>query len=210
VVYAEQKFVVHVDNSGVGALISVKNIGDGNVSITSNYKIMNAQCSVDDPTFELDENGEPYAINLIHGETVEFLDGFILKDPYEIVATGYFNLGELIHLTNADGIEASINFCKYTYTATDLYYFNVYVTNGNVTYEVRTNYFTLNRCEVKNGTLVINGDYTVTEDGTLIADDFTISGGAIKFQDDQQFIKLDISYRNGLFNIKAQINEEVY
>lgn len=142
-VYTEQKFVVHLDNSGVGALLIVKNVGDGTISIVSNYRIINSHCSVENPTYEIDHAGNPYAINLTNGETVEFLDGFLLKEPYEIILKGNFRPGEVVHLTNGDGLEASISLCKYRYTVPCLYYFNFCVSDGQTVYEIRTGYFNL-------------------------------------------------------------------
>ena len=140
-VYAEQRFVVLLDNYGVGSLLIVTNVGDGTVSITSNYRIINSRYSGDESLYETDENGNPYAINLNNGEYVEFIDGFLMRHPYEVVFKGKFNLGELVRFENSDGQTASINICEYKLTEPILYYANFIIEIGNVVHEVRTGYW---------------------------------------------------------------------
>ena len=72
-VYVEQKFIVKLISSGVGALVKAENVGDGTVTIYSNYKIMNAQCSTEEPIYVLDADGNPYAIDLTKGDLLMVL-----------------------------------------------------------------------------------------------------------------------------------------
>lgn len=214
IVSVEQKFIVKLDNSGVGSALIVNNIGDGNVSITSNYRIINSRCSVENPTYELDTSNKPYAINLTNGETVEFLDGFIMKDPYEIVMTGIFQLGEIVHLTNADGLEASINYCKCTYTNPELYYFSFCLSDGNSSYEIRTRYFNIeviNPILNENGVLDLSGS-NVDDNGTLYVNSYVDDNGTLYILDDDNnsAVSIDLSYKNGFYNIQTKINGEVY
>lgn len=141
VVRVEQKFIVKLIASGVGALVNADNVGDGTVVIRSNYKIINANCSLENPTYLTDENGNPYAINLLNGGYVEFIDGFNMKTPYEIIFKGSFKKGLLVTLTDVDGIKGYVSLKEITYTTTPFYYFSFYVEQNGIPYEVRSNYF---------------------------------------------------------------------
>lgn len=171
-VYIEQKFVVKLITSGVGALITAENIGDGNVAISSNFKVMNAQCSVKNPMYLLDEDGNPYAIDLSHGEYVEFIDGFLFQKPYEIIFTGEFKKGNLITFKNVDGDYGYISLDTIEYTTFPYYYFSFKIKRDGMFHEVRSNYFRY-RPDLYN--------------------DFIAA-------------KVDVSYHNGLYNIKADID----
>lgn len=212
VITAEQKFVVLLDNHGVGASLIVKNIGDGTVSITSNYRIINSHCSVENPLYELNDDGEPYAISLTGEEYVEFLDGFMMKNPYEVIFSGKFNLGELVRFQNADGQTASINFCKYTFTDPDLYYVNFVIERGDIYYEIRTNYFSINvePSSVLEGVLILSDKNAVIKDNVLTLSNADVSGTTLRLYDSLDNMKIDLSYKNGYYNIKAMVNGEVY
>lgn len=171
-VYVEQNFVVKLITSGVGALITAENIGDGNVAISSNFKVMNAQCSVKDPTYLLDSDGNPYAIDLSNGEYVEFIDGFVFQHPYELIFSGAFKKGNLITLRNADGDYGYISLDMIEYTTFPYYYFSFKIKKDGMFHEVRSDYFRY-RPDLYND---------------LVA------------------AKVDVSYYNGLYNIKAIID----
>lgn len=164
----EQKFVVKLISSGVGALIRAENVGDGTVSIYSNYKIMNAHCSAENPEYISDNDNQPYAINLSNGDFVEFIDGFMMNQPYEIIFKGQFKEGKLITLKNADEYFGYIALKKITYTTVPFYYFSLSIERENISYEIRTNYF------------VHNADLILAE--------------------------IDLSYHDGLYNIRAKVN----
>ena len=140
-VKVEQKFIVKLLTSGVGALVNAENVGDGTVVIYSNYKIINANCSLENPTYLTDESGNPYAIDLSKGGYVEFIEGFTMLEPYEIILKGSFKLGVLITLTNADGLKGYISLKEITYTTTPFYYFSYMIERNGFVYEIRTNYF---------------------------------------------------------------------
>lgn len=169
-VYAEQYFVIKPVTSGVGALVKAENVGDGNVVIHSNYKIMNARCSTDHPIYLYDENNEPYAIDLSKGDYVEFIDGFVMERPYEIIVKGEFKPGTLVTLSNADGQIGTISLKKISYTPVPYYCFAFTTAYDSVGYEIRTEYF--------------------------------------NFFTDLISAEIDLSYHNGLYNLKANIYKE--
>lgn len=140
-VYVEQLFVVKLTTSGVGALITATNVGDGNVAISSNFKVMNTQCSTDNPIYILDGEGNPYAIDLSQGDYVEFIDGFMFQEPYEFIFSGSFNLGKLITLKNVDGDSGYVYLGEITYTTFPYYYFAFIMEKDGLKYEIRTPYF---------------------------------------------------------------------
>lgn len=178
VVNTEQKFIVKLPVSGVGSLIKVKNIGDGRVSISSNYKIMNVQCSNENPKYILDEKGNPYAIDLTQGDYVEFIDGFVMQKPYEFIMKGEFLPGQLVTLRGVgDKIEGTDEYTynygyvflkKIEYTVQPFYYFSFCIEQDGIVYEIRTHYF-------ENQTDLVSAE-------------------------------VDLSYQDGLYNIKAKIN----
>ena len=168
IVNVEQKFIVKLITSGVGALVNAENVEDGTVVIYSNYKIINAECSTENPVYIEDENGKPYAIDLSKGDYVEFVEGFTMKEPYEIIFKGDFKQGKLITLTNVDRYIGELFLERITYTTTPFYYFSFVVENNSIHYEARTNYFN-KETELINATI-------------------------------------DLSYNNGLYNIKALID----
>ena len=141
VVYTEQKFVVKLEASGVGALVRAENVGDGTVAIYSNFKIMNTQCSASEPVYILDKNGKPYAIDLSK-DYVEFIDGFLIEKPFEIIFKGKFNVGRLTTLKTADKYYGCIDLKEITYTDTPFYYFTFNIERNGILYEIRTSYLT--------------------------------------------------------------------
>lgn len=145
VVETEQRFVVKPISSGVGALVNAKNSKTGNITIYSNYKIMNANCSTDNPTYIYDEFGKPYAIDLSKGDYVEFIDGFIIKNPYEIIFSGKFKKGRIITLTNSDGIVGTVDLIEVTYTQVPYYYFCFSIEKDGIHYRIMTEYFRYNK-----------------------------------------------------------------
>lgn len=194
VVQIEQKFVVKLECSGVGSLIQVENVGDGTVNINSNYKILNVICSNENPKYVLDENGNPYAIDLTNGDYVEFIDGFTMKKPWEIVMRGEFGVGNLVTLRNRTiypngseyiTMEGIIARKKITYTTVPYYYFSFTIVNKNgFVHEVRSDYFRYNndlvptevdlsyynerytlKAKLLTGSVTYNDIYIVTNDG---------------------------------------------
>ena len=149
-VEVKQKFLVKLPITGVGSLISAKDIGDGTVVISSNFKITNTQCSNENPIYILDENGKPYAIDLTKGDYVEIIDGFTMKKPYELIFKGDFLPGKLITLKGSEPIEFSDEFRdvygyvylkKVEYTVVPCYYFSFYIERDGIEYEIRTDYY---------------------------------------------------------------------
>lgn len=173
-VYAEQYFVIKPVTSGTGALVRAENVGDGNVVIHSNYKVMNAICSTDKPIYLYDDDHQPYAIDLSNADTVEYIDGFLIEKPYEIILKGKFKPGILVTLYNADQRMGTISLEKISYTSVPYYCFTFTTTHNTVKHEIRTEYFNF----------------------------FTTSIEA----------EIDLSYYNGLYNIKANIynNETLF
>lgn len=151
VVQIEQKFVVKLECSGVGSLIQVENVGDGTVNINSNYKILNVIYSGENPKYVLDENGNPYAIDLTNNDYVEFIDGFTMIKPWEIVMRGEFGVGNLVTLRQrtvySNGSvyvrsEGILSRKKITYTTVPYYYFSFKIVDINgFVHEVRSDYF---------------------------------------------------------------------
>lgn len=183
VINDSQRFIVQLPISGEGALIKVENIGDGRVLIKSNYKIMNVQYSEKDknPEYITDEEEKSYAIDLTKGDYVEFIDGFIMQKPYEIIFKGIFQTGKLLTLRNIKNkVEGTndyvydygyISLKKISYTTIPFYYFSFCIEKDGVNYEIRTKYF------------------RYTEDIIPV----------------QIPAQIDLSYYNGVYNIKANI-----
>lgn len=150
-VETRQKFIVKLPITGVGALISAKDQGDGTVVISSNYKITNTQCSNEYPIYVLNEQGQPYAIDLTHGDYVEIIDGFVMQKPYEIIFKGDFNPGKLITLRSVGEPIGDTGEYKYEYgyiylkkidyTIIPSYYFSFYIEREGIEYEIRTDYY---------------------------------------------------------------------
>lgn len=138
----KQDFVVILDVSGVGALIKAKNLGDGTVAINSNYKIMNANCSTEEPVYLNDGEGKPYAIDLTGDDFVEYTDGFVIKQPWEIIIKGEFEADKLVTLRNERGEEGYVCLNRVTYTTIPYYYFSYSINLNDVLHEVtRSEYF---------------------------------------------------------------------
>lgn len=144
-VITEQRFVVKPIPSGVGALVKAKNSPVGNVTIYSNYKIMNTNHSTGNPIYIKDELGNPYAIDL-NKDSVEFIDGFNILHPYEIIFSGVFKKGKLVTFESIYGT-ATVELREITYTVNPYYYFcftieeKVEKGKNKLRYEIRTNYF---------------------------------------------------------------------
>ena len=141
IVYVEQRFIVKLENTGVGALIKTENVGDGTVAIYSNYKIMSAQYSNDNPVYLYDESGNPYAIDLSSGEYLEFIDGFMMRHPWEIIFKGEFKTDKLISFETADGYKGIISLKEITYTVFPYYYFEFSTESNGIEYTIRSEYF---------------------------------------------------------------------
>lgn len=151
IVETRQKFIVKLPITGVGALISAKDQGNGTVLISSNYKITNTQCSNETPTYVLDENGNPYAIDLTQGDYVEIIDGFLMQKPYEMVIKGEFLPGKLVTLKTfgkqipgTDEYQYDYGYVylkKIEYTVVPYYYFSFCVERDGIIYEIRTDYY---------------------------------------------------------------------
>lgn len=150
IVEVKQKFIVKLPITGVGSLINAKNMGDGSVVISSNFKITNTQCSNENPTYVLDENGKPYAIDLTKGDYVEIIDGFVMQKPYEIIFNGDFNLGKLMTLRTIEKdpeidkyryVYGYVYLKKIEYTIIPYYYFSFCIERDGIIYEVRTDYY---------------------------------------------------------------------
>lgn len=195
-VYTEQRFIVKLDATGVGALIKTENIGDGTVAIYSNYKVLNAKCSNENPEYILDNSGEKYAIDLSKNDSVEFTDGFNIKKPWEIIIKGKFKVDKLVTLKNPDDESGYLYLKKISYTTAPFYYFAYVVEKKGIEYEIRSEYFrydkdTLVNAEIdlsyENGlySLLVNIDYEgrthiINDDGDgnvslfLLTDDYSV------------------------------------
>lgn len=105
-VEAYYKFGVKYDRLGVGSLVNLKDIGDGMISIGSNFKIMNARCNPNPPKYianeEIDLRGK--------GSYLEYFDGFSVSGDYTIklilrspslgnICTVKNEFGDIIRLT---------------------------------------------------------------------------------------------------------------
>lgn len=180
IISTSQQFIVKLPVSGEGALIKVENIGDGRVLISSNYKIMNVQYSNQDkkPEYILDDEGNPYAIDLTNGDYVEFIEGFNMQKPYELIIQGEFKPEKLVTLkgkerivVNGEEIFVDVFGCLYlkkiTYTTAPFYCFAFCIERENIKYEIRTDYF--------------------------------------RYYEDLVPAQIDLSYYNGLYNIKSNI-----
>ena len=74
------QFSVKHDKMGAGALISLKDLGNGNVSIGSNFKIVDANSNPEEPIYINDEE-----IDLRNPDSyVNFFDGFEVSGDYEM------------------------------------------------------------------------------------------------------------------------------
>ena len=74
------KFSVKYDKMGIGALIRLKDIGNGNISIGSNFKILDVKSNPEDPTYINNEE-----IDLRKPDSwVEYFDGFKVSGNYEL------------------------------------------------------------------------------------------------------------------------------
>lgn len=74
------KFSVKYDKMGVGALISLRDLGNGNVSIGSNFKIVDAESNPENPTYINNEE-----VDLRDKDSyVKFFDGFEVSGNYEM------------------------------------------------------------------------------------------------------------------------------
>lgn len=74
------QFSVKYDKMGAGALISLKDLGNGNVSIGSNFKIVDANSNPEEPIYINDEE-----IDLRDPDSyVNFFDGFEVSGDYEM------------------------------------------------------------------------------------------------------------------------------
>lgn len=166
-VYVEQKFVVKFVSSGVGALVKAENIGDGTVAIYSNYKIINAKCSSETPEYVLDSEQKPHAIDLSKGDYVEFIDGFNVRKPWEIIIKGIFQVDKLVTLTNPDGEIGYICLKKISYTTAPFYYFVYTIEKNGISYEVRSEYFRYNQDVLIDASIDLsyeNGLYSLSTD----------------------------------------------
>lgn len=141
IVRIEQKFIVRLKISGVGALVTAENVGDGTVTINSNFKIINAYCSTDNPKYLKDKDGNFYAIDLTDGNYVEYIDGFTFERPYELIVKGEFEVDKLITLRSSNGTEGYIKLNKITYTSVPYYYFSFSIEKKGILYEIRSNHF---------------------------------------------------------------------
>lgn len=146
-IHTEQKFVVKLENSGVGALLQPKNIGDGTIVISSNYRTINVNYVGNEIKYYIKYEGvEPVeketGISLLEDDYVEYIKGFKMKEPYEIIFSGDFRPGRLITLKNTkDENIGYISLKKIDYTTKPYYCFSFETTKNNICYEIRTEYF---------------------------------------------------------------------
>jgi hypothetical protein len=93
-------FSIKYDKMGAGALVNLKDIGDGKISIGSNFKILDATAYPDIPKYIDNEEVDLRK----SGSYVEFDDGFIVDGNYECkVAFRAPSIGNLYTMKNVQG-----------------------------------------------------------------------------------------------------------
>ena len=122
-------FSIKYDKMGAGALVNLKDIGDGKISIGSNFKILGVDSYPDPPKYIDNEEVDLRKT----GSYVEFYDGFVVDGNYECkVAFRAPSVGNLYTMKNSKGDVICLSY----------EYYDIYnEEDGNV---VRKYYFRLN------------------------------------------------------------------
>lgn len=137
----EQKFVVQKDMGGVGALIDLHTLPDHTVSISSNFKIVNAVIDGEEKYLN-DETGDPFALDLSNGDNLSYFDGFNMTSPWAITSI----VGDcqpnsiLMTCTNNNGDSFVVSYIVKKYSLVEKAYFLFESSVGNTHYILRSDY----------------------------------------------------------------------
>lgn len=137
-------FSIKYDKMGAGALVNLKDIGDGKISIGSNFKILDATAYPDPPKYIDNEEVDLRK----SGSYVEFDDGFVVDGNYECkIAFRAPSLGNLYTMKNAQGdiIRLSYEYYDvYNEENDDIvrkYYFKLNVSGKNTNINIMSDMF---------------------------------------------------------------------
>ena len=135
-------FSIKFDKMGAGALVNLKDIGDGKISIGSNFKILDAKANPDPPKFI---NNEEVDLRK-PGAYVEFDNGFVVDGNYECkIAFRAPAVGTLYTMKNAQGDTIRLSYEYYDIDYEDevvrKYYFKLNVSGKSVNINIFSNMF---------------------------------------------------------------------
>lgn len=127
-----QKFVVQKDTGGVGALIGIEKSYDGNIVISSNFRIVNSSFDGEEKYLK-DSDDNPYAIDLTDGQKLNYFDSFSMKEPWYITAiVSYCKPGQkLIRSWNNSNEEFIISYNVRNYSKVQKAFFLFETKSGN-------------------------------------------------------------------------------
>ncbi len=142
-IQTEQKFVVHKDTGGVGALVTAECLPDCTIAVSSHFKIVNADFSGREELYLLDENQKPYAIDLTNGDTIRYFEGFQMKPPYGLTAIGraFVPGKKLLSCSGQAGESFSVSYHEKRYSLVSKAYFLLEIQKGTICYLLRSEYF---------------------------------------------------------------------
>ena len=136
------QFSVKYDKMGAGALVSLKDLGNGNVSIGSNFKIIDTNSNPEEPTYINNEE-----IDLRDPDNwVNFFDGFEVSGNYEMkIAMRAVQEGFYVICKNEDNEVLKITYeyfdVDYETETKRKYFFKLHVFNNNQDLNVFTKMF---------------------------------------------------------------------
>ena len=136
------QFSVKYDKMGAGALVSLKDLGNGNVSIGSNFKVIDANSNPEEPTYINNEE-----IDLRDPDSwVNFFDGFEVSGNYEMkIAMRAVQEGFYVICKNEDNEVLKITYeyydIDYETETKRKYFFKLHVFNNNQDLNVFTKMF---------------------------------------------------------------------
>lgn len=135
------KFVVQKDMGGVGALITLTQLPNNVISISSNFKIVNAEIDGEEK-YLYDAENNPFAIDLTTGESLSYFDGFVIDEPWSITAIvgNCQSNSVLMTYSNNNGEDFKISYCVKKYSLVEKAYFLFECTRQTTKYILRTNY----------------------------------------------------------------------
>lgn len=136
------QFSVKYDKMGAGALVSLRDLGNGNVSIGSNFKVVDANSNPEKPTYINNEE-----IDLRDPDNwVNFFDGFEVSGNYEMkIAMRAVQEGFYVICKNEDNEVLKITYeyfdVDYETETKRKYFFKLHVFNNNQDLNVFTKMF---------------------------------------------------------------------
>ena len=136
------QFSVKYDKMGAGALVSLRDLGNGNVSIGSNFKVVDANSNPEEPTYINNEE-----IDLRDPDNwVNFFDGFEVSGNYEMkIAMRAVQEGFYVICKNEDNEVLKITYeyydIDYETETKRKYFFKLHVFNNNQDLNVFTKMF---------------------------------------------------------------------